>query len=76
VSSSCLRRPVGPAPLVLRQSVQVERPPLPAPALRNSVSFETSASENSFVRARCDTPEGRAERARQVVMYRNVHICR
>jgi hypothetical protein len=62
---------------VLRQSVvQVERRPLPAPAPRASFSFETSASENSFVRARCGTPEGRAERARQVVMVRNVHISR
>jgi hypothetical protein len=26
------------------------------------------------VRARCGTPEGRAERARQGVMNRNVHI--
>src|SRR5205807_8827217 len=47
-----------------------------APARRVVVSGETGASENSFVPARCDTPEGRAERARQVVVERNMHNSR
>jgi hypothetical protein len=54
--------------------VQLERPPQRAPAPRPFVFGETSASENSFVRARCGKPEMRAVRARRVVLNRNVHI--
>jgi hypothetical protein len=40
-----------------------------------SVGVETSASEISFVRARCSSAsEGGAERARQIVIGRDEHL--
>jgi hypothetical protein len=53
-----------------------ERQPQSAPARRTASSVGTSASEISFVRARCSNAEslGGAERARHVVMGSDEHL--